>query len=57
MAKGEGVSIKDSILHNLYYAQGRTPIDASPNDWYIAVALTVRDRILEAMDKHSQPIG
>jgi len=48
MAKGEGVSIKDSILHNLYYAQGRTPIDASPNDWYIAVALTVRDRILEA---------
>lgn len=48
MVKGEGVSIKDSILHNLYYAQGRTPFDASPNDWYIAVALTVRDRILEA---------
>lgn len=48
MAKGEGASIKDSILHNLYYAQGRTPIEASPNDWYIAVALTVRDRILEA---------
>ncbi|HQU31527.1 MAG: glycogen/starch/alpha-glucan phosphorylase [Planctomycetia bacterium] len=39
-------SLKQAILDNLYYIQGRTPELATPNDWYMAVAYTVRDRML-----------
>lgn len=47
MEAHDGATFKESILHNLYYAQGRTPVGASLNDWYIAVALAVRDRVLQ----------
>lgn len=40
-------SLKQAILDNLYYIQGRTPELATMNDWYMAVAYTVRDRMLE----------
>jgi starch phosphorylase len=39
-------AIKQAILDNLYYIQGRTPELATRNDWYMAVAYTVRDRML-----------
>lgn len=39
-------SLKKAILDNLYYIQGRTPELATKNDWYMAVAYTVRDRML-----------
>ena len=38
--------IKQAILDNLYFIQGRTPELATPNDWYMAVAYSVRDRML-----------
>jgi glycogen phosphorylase len=41
------VPIKQAILDHLRYTQGRTPGHATTNDWYIAVALTVRDRLME----------
>ncbi len=40
-------SLKQAILDNLYYVQGRLPEIATRNDWYMAVAYTVRDRMLE----------
>lgn len=40
-------SLKQAILDNLYYIQGCTPELAMPNDWYMAVARTVRDRMLD----------
>ena len=40
-------SMKQAILDNLYYIQGRTPELATPNDWYMAVAFSVRDRMLD----------
>ncbi len=40
-------ALKKAILDNLYYIQGRTPELATPNDWYMAVAYTVRDRMLD----------
>jgi glycogen phosphorylase len=40
-------SIKQSILDHVCYSQGRTPAQATTNDWYIAVALTVRDRTMQ----------
>jgi len=39
-------SLKQAVLDNLYYVQGRTPQLATRNDWYMAVAYSVRDRML-----------
>ena len=39
--------IARAIMDNLYYVQGRFPQYASINDWYMALAFTVRDRLLE----------
>src|SRR5271165_1587646 len=38
--------LKQAILDNLYYAQGRIPELATTNDWYMAVAYVVRDRMM-----------
>jgi len=39
-------SIAQAFLDNLYYAQGRIPSVATRNDLYMALAYTVRDRLL-----------
>ncbi len=38
--------LKQAILDNLYYIQGRIPVLASTNDWYMAVSYAVRDRMM-----------
>ncbi len=38
--------LKQAILDNLYYAQGRVPIIATKYDWYMATAFAVRDRMM-----------
>ncbi len=40
-------ALKRAVMDNLYYLQGRVPRTATRNDWYMAVAYTVRDRILK----------
>ena len=40
-------AFRRSILDNLFYVQGRFPAVATLNDWYTAVALSVRDRVLQ----------
>ena len=45
-----GLGVEDwkrSIADKLYYTLGRFPAVATPNDRYLAVALAVRDRLLE----------
>lgn len=39
-------SILQAFLDNLYYTQGRIPAIATQNDLYMALAYTVRDRLL-----------
>jgi glycogen phosphorylase len=39
--------IKQSILDNLNYTVGRSPELATQNDWYLAVAFSLRDRMME----------
>ncbi len=39
--------IRQSILDHLTYSQGRIPENASRNDWYMALAYTVRDRLVD----------
>ena len=44
---GESVeALKRAIMYNLYYRGARIPAVATRNDWYLAVAYTVRDRIM-----------
>ncbi len=40
-------AIEQDIKDNLYLIQGRVPRTATRNDWYMAVAYTLRDRILQ----------
>ena len=43
--------LKRSILDSLFFVQGRVPELATPNDWYMALAYAVRDRIMEGWIK------
>src|SRR5262249_3531982 len=40
-------AIKEDLLDHLFYTQGRLPETATRNDWYMALAQTVRDRLLD----------
>jgi starch phosphorylase len=40
-------AFKRAFLDNLFFVQGRFPAVATPNDNYMALAYTVRDRLLE----------
>jgi len=44
-------SIKQDFNDNLAYVQGRFPPVASPNDYYMALAYTVRDRLMDRWTK------
>ena len=39
--------LAQALLDNLHYVQGRLPELATRNDWYMALAYTVRDRLLD----------
>jgi len=39
-------TLRRAILDNLFYIQGKFPGVATPNDYYMALAYTVRDRLL-----------
>ena len=43
---GSVETLKRAIMDNLYYREARVPAVATRNDWYLALAYTVRDRIL-----------
>jgi starch phosphorylase len=40
-------TLKRAFLDNLFYLQGKFPKIATPNDYYMALAYTVRDRLLQ----------
>jgi starch phosphorylase len=50
-------AIKQAILDNLHYVQGRVPALATRNDWYMAVAYTVRDRMLDRFIRSIQQLS
>jgi starch phosphorylase len=41
-------SVREAILAKLTLAVGRSPVNATDRDWFIATALTVRDRTVHA---------
>ncbi len=42
----EVATIKRAIADNLYYLQGKLPQTATINDYYLALAYSVRDRLM-----------
>src|SRR4030043_953840 len=52
---GLGVeAIKRSVLDNLYFPLAKAPLTATQNDWYLALAYTVRDRMIQQWIKTLQ---
>ena len=49
-------SISRAVLDNLYYVQGRNPVLATPNDWYLALAFAIRDRLLRRWIQTTQTL-
>lgn len=48
-------TLERAIVDNLIALQGRYPEAATPNDWYHALAYTVRDRML-ARDQYDENV-
>ena len=40
-------AIAEDLIDNLYFLQAKLPLHATRNDWYMALAYTVRDRMLD----------
>ena len=47
-------AIKQSVLDNLYFHLAKVPQVATRNDWYMALAYTVRDRMIQRWIKTRQ---
>ena len=44
-------AIAEALVDNLHYLQAKLPEHATRNDWYMALAYTVRDRLLDGYIK------
>jgi len=49
-------AISEALIDNLHYLQAKTPQHATRNDWYMALAYTVRDRMLDRYIKTVEAI-
>jgi glycogen phosphorylase len=49
-------AIAEALIDNLHYLQAKLPQHATRNDWYIALAYTVRDRMLDRYIKTLEAI-
>jgi starch phosphorylase len=49
-------AIAEALIDNLYYLQAKLPRLATRNDWYMALAYTVRDRMLDRYIKTLEAI-
>jgi glycogen phosphorylase len=50
-------AIAEALIDNLYYLQAKLPQHATRNDWYMALAYTVRDRMLDRYIKSVEAIA
>ncbi|HXV80426.1 MAG TPA: glycogen/starch/alpha-glucan phosphorylase [Candidatus Binatia bacterium] len=49
-------AIAEALIDNLHYVQAKLPQHATRNDWYMALAYTVRDRMLDRYVKTLEAI-
>ena len=45
-------ALKSAFLDDLFYVQGKFPALATKNDYYMALAFAIRDRMLQRLDQH-----
>ena len=50
-------AIAEALIDNLHYLQARLPRHATRNDWYMALAYTIRDRMLDRYIKKVDEIA
>ena len=50
-------AIAEALIDNLQYLQAKLPLHATRNDWYMALAYTVRDRMLDRYIKTVEAIA
>ncbi len=50
-------AISESLIDNLHYLQAQVPAIATRNEWYLALAATVRDRLLDGYIQMMEAIG
>ncbi|MGE5346257.1 MAG: glycogen/starch/alpha-glucan phosphorylase, partial [Acidithiobacillales bacterium] len=50
-------AIAESLIDNLHFHQAKLPRIATRNDWYMALAYTVRDRLLDRYIKTAEAIA
>ena len=50
-------TIAEALIDNLHYLQAKLPQHATRNDWYMALAFTVRDRMLDRYIKTVEAIA
>jgi glycogen phosphorylase len=50
-------TLQRAVLENLVYLQARSPRLATPHDWYMALAYSVRDRLLERWESTTVACG
>ena len=50
-------AIAEALIDNLHYLQAKLPKHATRNDWYMALAYTVRDRMLDRYIKTVEAIA
>jgi starch phosphorylase len=50
-------AIGQAVLDNLHYVQAKLPQHATRNDWYMALAYTVRDRILDSYIRTAEALA
>ena len=50
-------AIAEALIDNLHYIQAKLPQLATRNDWYMALAYTVRDRMLDHYIKSVEAIA
>ena len=50
-------AITEALIDNLHYLQAKLPKHATRNDWYMALAFTVRDRMLDRYIKTVEAIA
>jgi glycogen phosphorylase len=50
-------AIGQAVLDNLHYVQAKLPQHATRNDWYMALAYTVRDRILDSYIRTAEALS
>ncbi len=50
-------ALGQALVENLHRVQAKLPRHATPNDWYMALAHTIRDRLMDRYIAHLETLA